>query len=121
VRISTIVAAAILLLLVALNVFVGCASKQVVCTVSPIDIEETKSDSRDLDKELGVVRERLKKAQDDLAGWQKRLADRRAELPQLEAELERQKKMSGVTYKIDIDVQPRATEPDDIEIVPRSE
>jgi septal ring factor EnvC (AmiA/AmiB activator) len=107
VRIRIFIAAALGVVLAASNTFVGCATAPMQCGVSPVDIEEVKSDTRDLEKELAEVQGRLKVAQDDLARWQARLADRKQERPRLQAELERLKKHSGVTEKIDIDVKPR--------------
>lgn len=120
-RIRIFIAAALGVALAVLNAFVGCATAPAVCPVSPIDIEEVKSDTRDRQAELEVQQGRLKVAQDDLARWQGRLADRKAEKPKLMAELDRLKKMSGVTEKIDIDVKPkRQTQTNtELEIVPR--
>ncbi|MEE9268890.1 MAG: hypothetical protein V3V49_01370 [Candidatus Krumholzibacteria bacterium] len=75
--------------------FLGCGSTPRVCTVSPIAIEETKSDTRDLETELSEAVEKRAKARADLAAWQERLTARQAEPPVLRAELERLKKASG--------------------------
>ncbi|MDH3217029.1 MAG: hypothetical protein OEN01_12200 [Candidatus Krumholzibacteria bacterium] len=120
-RIGFFIAITCSLMLVSLAAIIGCSSKAKVCTVSPIDIEEVKSDSRDIDQELAVVRERLGKAQEDLAAWQERLAQRKAEVPLLEAELERAKIMSGVTEKMEIDVQPKPQQAREIKLMPRGE
>ncbi|MFQ5472575.1 MAG: hypothetical protein ACE5FA_06810 [Dehalococcoidia bacterium] len=79
----------------------GCASVPKVCTVSPIEIEELKSDSRDLDAELAKLRVQQEKAEAELARWQKRLADRQAQPPVLRVELERLKKASGRVEKVE--------------------
>ncbi len=79
----------------ALVAFLGCASVPRVCTVSPIDIEETLSDIRDLEVDRADAEQKLAKAKEDLAGWEERLAARRAEPPVLNAELERLKRASG--------------------------
>jgi chromosome segregation ATPase len=71
------------------------------CTVSPIEIEELKSDIRDVDGQLASAKEALAKVQADLAAWEARLAERRTEIPQLEAELARLKKASGVTVTLE--------------------
>ena len=76
--------------------FLGC-SKMKPCAVSPIEIEELKSDIRDVDGQLADAKEALARVQADLAAWEERLAQRRSEIPQLEAELARLKKASGVT------------------------
>jgi DNA repair exonuclease SbcCD ATPase subunit len=107
VRIRVVLAAALGVALAGLNSFIGCATAPTVCGVSPIDIEEVKSDSRDRQEELAEFQQRLTVAQEDLARWEARLAEREAEKPELRAELERLKKMSGVTEKIDIDVKPK--------------
>ena len=105
----------------ALTIFVGCASKVQQCTVSPVDIEELRSDSRDLDKDLAAVNERLKRAEDDLAAWKARLAERRREVPELQAELARLKKASGITEEMVAEIEPEIKEPDDeLEITPRT-
>lgn len=121
-RIRIVIAAALGIALAGLNTFVGCASAPTVCPVSPIDIEEVKADTRDLEVELADVQGRLKVAQDDLARWESRAADRRAEVPNLRAELTRLKKQSGVTEKIDIDIKPKQQRElqDPLEIVPRN-
>ena len=103
-----------------LAVFVGCASKVQQCAVSPVEIEELRSDSRDLDTDLAAVNERLKRAEDDLAAWKARLAERRREVPELQAELARLKKASGVTEEMVAGIEPQPKEPDDdFEITPR--
>jgi chromosome segregation ATPase len=71
------------------------------CTVSPIEIEELKSDIRDVDDQLASAKETLARVQADLAAWEERLAARRSEIPQLEAELARLKKASGVTVTLE--------------------
>ena len=80
--------------------FLGCSATK-PCTVSPIEIEELKSDIRDVDAELASAKEKLARVQADLAGWETRLAERRSEIPQLEAELVRLKKASGVTVTLE--------------------
>ena len=98
----------------------GCSREPEMCSVTPIDIEETLSDSRDLQGDLTKAKERLGAAQADLARWQTRLADRQAEVPALQAELARLKKASGVTEDITADVQPEPVSDDDLDIIPRS-
>jgi len=115
---STIVVLGTLIAL-SLAAAVGCSREPEMCSVSPIDIEETQSDSRDLDTDLSSVQERLKAAQDDLARWQTRLADRRAEVPRLKEELRTLKKASGVTEDMVTEVEPKPSE-DDFEIIPRA-
>lgn len=119
-RIRALLAATLALVWLSLALFVGCSGGAQYCSTSPIDIEETRSDSRDLDTELARVRERLATAQSDLARWQTRLADRRAELPKLEAELVRLKQLSGVTEEMvaPVEPKPREDDSDEIQILP---
>ena len=118
-RLRFTIAVLLTLNLIALAVFVACGGKPQMCSVSPVDIEELKSDSGDLDDDLEAVSARLKNAQDDLAAWQLRLANRRGELPELEAELARLKKASGVTEEMVAEVETRPRQPEEIELVPR--
>lgn len=76
----------------------GCTAS-VPCTVTPVDIEEFRSDIRDIDGELAQAKERLAEVEAELADWEAQRADRMAQVPLLEAELERVKKASGVTVK----------------------
>jgi hypothetical protein len=87
--------------------------------VSPIDIEETKANSRDLDTDVAAIHERLKMTQDNLTEWQTKLARRRAELPELEAELARLKTASGVTEEMVAKVEPKPRTEEEIELTPR--
>jgi septal ring factor EnvC (AmiA/AmiB activator) len=119
VRLRFTIAVLLALNLIALAVFAACGGKSQTCTVSPIDIEELKSDSRGLNEDLDAVRARLKNAQDDLAAWQSRMAKRRAELPELRAELVRLKRMSGVTEEMVAEVETRPRQPEEIELTPR--
>ena len=85
--------------------YLGCATPK-PCTMSPVDIEEIKSDIRDLDAEIGRRKEILAKLTSEVAGLETRLAERQAVVPTLQAELERVKKASGVS---DRPVQPDTT------------
>jgi len=53
--------------------YLGCATPK-PCTMSPVDIEEVKSDIRDIDAEIGRRKEILGKLTTDVAGLQARLA-----------------------------------------------
>jgi hypothetical protein len=119
VRVRFTIVVLLTLNLAALVVFVGCGGRAQMCSVSPIDIEELRSDSRDLTKDLEAVQARLGNAQDDLAAWQLRLANRRAELPELRAELARLKRASGVTEEMVAEVETRPREADEIDLIPR--
>jgi septal ring factor EnvC (AmiA/AmiB activator) len=102
--------------LISLAAFLGCAAPK-PCTVTPVDIEELKSDIRDLDGQIAERKEVLAEVQAELAKWEGQRAEKQAEIPELEAELERAKKASGLTIKIEeaetveptaeIDVEPR--------------
>lgn len=121
-QIRVIIVASITLIVFSLAAFLGCGRRPVVCNILlPIDIEEVKSDTRDLEQELTVVRERLEKAQDDLAAWEARMALRKSELPLLEAELARAKKASGVTEEMVVDIQPKPQQAQEIKLMPRGE
>jgi len=74
-----------------------------VCTVSPIDIEELKSDIRDLDVELADTRSRLASEQARLAEKQAKLSALEVQPPMLKQELYRLKKMSGKVFVEDED------------------
>jgi len=76
--------------------YVGCATPK-TCAISPVEIEEIKSDIRDLNAEIGRRQEVLAKLTSDVAGLETRFAERRALVPSLEAEYERVKKASGVS------------------------
>lgn len=84
--------------LCSLVAILGCSTPK-VCTVTPIDIEELKSDIRDLDAQLEQARSRLAIVEADLADWEAQRADKAAQVPALHAELDRLKKASGVTVK----------------------
>ncbi len=84
--------------LCSLVAIMGCTAS-VPCTVTPVDIEEFKSDIRDVDGDLALAKARLAVVEAELADWEMQRADRMAEVPLLEAELERLKKASGVTVK----------------------
>jgi septal ring factor EnvC (AmiA/AmiB activator) len=76
--------------------YLGCATPK-PCTVSPVDIEEIKSDIRDLNTEIAKRNDVRTKLDDEVTGLEARLTERQALVPNLQAELERVKKESGVT------------------------
>ncbi len=76
--------------------YLGCATPK-PCTISPIEIEEIRSDIRDLNAEIGRRQEVLTKLTTDVTGLETRLAERRVLVPNLQAELARVKTASGVT------------------------
>jgi septal ring factor EnvC (AmiA/AmiB activator) len=84
--------------LCSLVAIMGCAAS-VPCTVTPVDIEEFKSDIRDVDADLAKAQARLAEVEAELADWEAQRAERMAEISLREAELERLKKASGVTVK----------------------
>ena len=73
----------------------SCAGAPPVCDVSPIEIEEIISDTKDLDVQLADSQERLAVVQGELAEWEAKKAEREAKVPELRAELSKLKKMSG--------------------------
>jgi septal ring factor EnvC (AmiA/AmiB activator) len=102
--------------LCSLAAFMGCAAPK-PCLVTPVEIEEIKSDIRDLDSQITQGKERLADVQAELAKWEGQRDEKLAEIPQLLAELERVKKASGVTERLveeettdstaEFDVEPR--------------
>ena len=82
----------------------SCSKEATVCTVSPIHIEELKSDIRDLDVELADTQKRLAEERAVLADRQATVDGLRAQVPGLELELERAKKASGKTFVVEDDV-----------------
>jgi septal ring factor EnvC (AmiA/AmiB activator) len=78
--------------------YLGCAAPK-PCIVSPVDIEEIRSDIRDLDATLAQDKEVLSKLQADVVAVRAQVEERKAQLPVLQAEFERLKKASGVTEK----------------------
>jgi hypothetical protein len=78
--------------------YLGCATPK-TCSVSPVEIEEIRSDIRDLGAEIGRRQEVLAKLNSDVTGLEARFAERGALVPNLEAELARVKAASGVTIR----------------------
>lgn len=99
-RTRSVVACTLVVLYGVAALIFGCSTKPTVCTVTPIDIEELKADSRDLDEELAATRERLAQARADLAGWEQRVADLREQPPQLRQDLARLKKQYGLKEEL---------------------
>ena len=94
--------------LISLVAFLGCAAPK-PCTVTPVEIEETKSDIRDLDGQIAEKQELLAKVQKTLAKWEGQREEKQAEVPLLLAELDRVRKASGVTAIIEEEpVEPAA-------------
>ena len=102
----------LLLISCAFAIQLSCSSAPVVCNVTPVDIEELKADSRDLDVALADATNRLTKAKADLAAWHARIDTTRLKPPRLRAELERLKKASGVTPKVEETTQTGAVQAD---------
>jgi len=78
----------------ALAVTLGC-SKVPPCTVSPIEIEETREDIRVLGKDLEKAKEREKQLKERLAQKKKELEEKKPIPEELRKKLERLKKGSG--------------------------
>lgn len=87
--------------------YLGCATPK-PCTVSPVDIEEVRSDIRDLDAKLAENQAILSKLQEGVAAVQAQIAEKKAEVPVLQAEFDRLKKASGVSVTPPTEVQPAA-------------
>ena len=102
-------------ILISLAVFLGCATSM-PCTWIPVQIEEIKSDIRDLDGQIAEKQELLAKVQAELAKWEGQREEKQAEVPHLIAELDRAQKASGVTVTIEEEpAEPAA----DFEVEPR--
>jgi hypothetical protein len=86
---------ALFVVICTLGWYLGCATPK-PCVVSPVDIEEIKSDIRDLDAEIGRRQAVLAKLTGEVTALETRLAERKVVVPALQAELERVKKASGV-------------------------
>lgn len=72
-------------------VFIGCSSAP-PCTVSPIEIEETREDVKSLDKSLQEAKERVQTLQEKFAEKQKEYdskKDKPAEIRKKVAELQK--------------------------------
>jgi maltose-binding protein MalE len=93
-------ALAVGLLLSGLALLFGCGAKTQTCTVTPIDIEEVNADTRGLDADVAETQVRLERAQAELASWQAKVADRKGQVPQLQALVDSLKQASGVSVDI---------------------
>lgn len=72
----------------------GCA-KVPPCTVSPVDIEETREDSKILEKDLLAARARAKELSDELAAKKADYDSKKDKPEELRKKLEELKKGSG--------------------------
>ncbi len=90
--------AVLLVVLCSLAVYGACAVQR-PCTISPVEIEEIRSDIRDLDQKLAERKELLAKLEGELVDLQARIEERRVELSLVQEELTRLKKASGVVEK----------------------
>ncbi len=72
----------------------GCSSAP-PCTVSPIEIEETRADTKDLDKNLEEARKRAKKLETRLAAKKKEFEKKKDVPAKLRKKLDELKKGSG--------------------------
>ncbi len=102
-------------MLISLVAFLGCTAPK-PCTVTPVEIEEVKSDIRDLDGQMAEKQELLAKVKKTLAKWEGQRKEKQAEVPLLMAELDRAGKASGVT--IVIEEEPAEPE-EEFEVEPR--
>lgn len=89
--------------------YLACAAPR-PCTISPVEIEEIRSDIHDLDAELATRKKELAKLEAEVADLTARIGERRAQVPALQAELMRLKKASGVTEKVEEEVSLPATD-----------
>jgi hypothetical protein len=72
----------------------GCA-KVPPCTVSPIDIEETREDAKILDRDLASAKARAKELSEELASKQAELDSKKDKPDELRRKLKDLKKGSG--------------------------
>ena len=83
-------------LLCSLAGYWACAAQK-PCTISPVEIEEIKSDIRDVGRELAEKQKQLAKLEAEVADLQARIEERREQLTLVQEEFDRAKKASGVT------------------------
>ena len=88
----------LLVVLCSLAVYGACAVQR-PCTISPVEIEEIRSDIRDIDLKLAERKELLAKLEVELVDLQARIEERRGQLSLVQDELTRLKKASGVVEK----------------------
>ena len=77
-------------------VYLGCAVPM-TCQVTPVNIEEIRSDIRDLDGEIAEKRTALSKLEAEIAELEASLKERQGRIPLTRAELDSLKKASGRT------------------------
>lgn len=75
-------------------VFIGCSSAP-PCTVSPIEIEETREDMKTLDKNLQEAKERVESLQERLAKTRKEYDSKKDKPAELRKKVEELEKGSG--------------------------
>lgn len=75
-------------------VCIGCSSAP-PCTVSPIEIEETREDVKNLDKSLQEAKERVRTLQEKLAEKQKEYEAKKDKPAELRTKVEKLEKGSG--------------------------
>jgi chromosome segregation ATPase len=85
----------------------GCAAPK-PCTITPVEIEEIKSDIRDLDAKLAEDRAVLAKLQEGVRVVRAQIEEKRAEIPILQAQFDSVKTASGVSVKPPSEMQPAA-------------
>jgi len=88
--------AMLIVLLCSLAGYWACAAQK-PCTISPVEIEEIKSDIRDVERELAERQKQLAKLEAEVVDLQARVEERREQLALVRGELDRAKKASGVT------------------------
>lgn len=83
------------LMILASSAFVGGCSQISPCTVSPVEIEETREHVGLLDKDLTTARDRAKQLREELAAKQAELAGKKDKPGELREKVEELKKGSG--------------------------
>lgn len=97
-------------MLAGLAVYLGCAAPK-PCTVTPVDIEEIKSDMRDLSTTLAERKGVLAKIEEELAALRVEIAEKQAQVPVMQAELEQLEKASGRTKVVEPETPETASGP----------
>jgi chromosome segregation ATPase len=85
----------------------ACAAPK-PCTISPVEIEEIRSDIRDLDAKLAEDKASLAKLQEGVATVKAEIEQKRAEIPILQAQFDSVKQASGVSVTPPSEMQPAA-------------
>lgn len=98
VRFRTVQRVALFVVLSGLAAYLGCAAPR-PCSVTPVDIEEIRSDIRDLDVELAERKQILAGLEAEVAELEAAIEEKQKRIPIMQAERDRLRKASGRTEK----------------------